>query len=130
MIPTSTGAAAAIGLVIPQLSGKLDGTAIRVPVPVVSLVDLTVETEKPTTVEEVNAAMKAAAEGPMKGILGFEKLPLVSSDFREDPRSSIFDSLETNVQGGNMVKVLSWYDNEWGYSQRCIDLVAYMASKE
>jgi glyceraldehyde 3-phosphate dehydrogenase len=132
MIPTSTGAAKAIGLVLPELAGKLHGISIRVPTPVVSLVDLTVELDKEVTAEEVNAAMKAAAEGEMKGILGYTDQPLVSMDFKMDPRSSIFDSLETQVLGkmGSMVKVLSWYDNEWGYSMRCVDLAAYMASKE
>ncbi len=131
MIPTSTGAAKAIGLVLPELAGKLHGIAIRVPTPVVSLVDLTVELDKDVTAEEVNAAMKAAAEGEMKGFLGYTDQPLVSMDFKMDPHSSIFDSLETQVLGktGNLVKVLAWYDNEWGYSMRCIDLAAYMASR-
>lgn len=132
MIPTSTGAAKAIGLVLPELAGKLHGIAIRVPTPVVSLVDLTVELNKDVTAEEVNAAMKAASEGEMKGFLGYTDQPLVSMDFKGDNRSSIFDSLETQVLGktGSMVKVLAWYDNEWGYSMRCIDLAAYMASRE
>ncbi len=132
MIPTSTGAAKAIGLVLPELAGKLHGIAIRVPTPVVSLVDLTVELDKDVTAEEVNAAMKAAAEGEMKGFLGYTDQPLVSMDFKGDNRSSIFDSLETQVLGktGNLVKVLAWYDNEWGYSLRCIDLAAYMGSRQ
>lgn len=130
MVPTSTGAAKAIGLVIPSLAGKMDGLAVRVPTPVVSLVDLSVKLARPTTKEEVNAAMKAAAEGPMKGVLGYEDLPLVSTDFKGDHRSSIFDSLETKVINGDFVKVLSWYDNEWGYSERCIDLAKYMADHE
>ena len=132
MIPTSTGAAKAIGQVLPELEGKLHGIAIRVPTPVVSLVDLTVELDKDVTAEEVNAAMKAASEGEMKGFLGYTDQPLVSMDFKGDNRSSIFDSLETQVLGktGNLVKVLAWYDNEWGYSMRCIDLAAYMASRE
>lgn len=132
MIPTSTGAAKAIGLVLPELAGKLHGISIRVPTPVVSLVDLTVELDKDVTAEEVNAAMKAASEGEMKGVLGYTDQPLVSMDFKMDPHSSIFDSLETQVLGktGNFVKVLAWYDNEWGYSLRCIDLAAYMASRE
>ncbi|OGJ43518.1 type I glyceraldehyde-3-phosphate dehydrogenase [Candidatus Peregrinibacteria bacterium RIFCSPLOWO2_02_FULL_48_14] len=130
MLPSSTGAAKAIGLVIPALEGKMHGIAIRVPTPVVSLVDLVVEVDKEATKESINAAMKAASEGALKGILGYSDLPLVSTDFKGDNRSSIFDSLETQVQGGHLVKVLSWYDNEWGYSCRCIDLAAYMASKE
>lgn len=131
MIPTSTGAAKAIGLVVPELTGKMHGIAIRVPTPVVSLVDLTCELGKETTAEEINKAMKEASETDMKGVLGYIDSPLVSSDFKGDSRSSIFDSLETQVLGkqGNMVKILSWYDNEWGYSMRCIDLAAYMASK-
>lgn len=132
IIPTSTGAAKAIGLVLPELEGKFHGIALRVPTPVVSLVDLTVELDKDVTAEEINAAMKAASEGEMKGILGYTDQPLVSMDFKGDPHSSIFDSLETQVLGktGNFVKVLAWYDNEWGYSLRCIDLAAYMASRE
>lgn len=130
IIPTSTGAAKAIGIVIPALAGKLDGMAVRVPTPVVSLVDLAVKLKKDTSAEEINAAMKAAAEGPMKGILGYEEAPLVSTDFKGDSRSSIFDALSTKVMNGNFVKVLSWYDNEWGYSERCIDLAKYMADQE
>jgi glyceraldehyde 3-phosphate dehydrogenase len=132
MIPTSTGAAKAIGLVLPELTGKFHGIAIRVPTPVVSLVDLTAELDREVTAEEVNAAMKAASEGEMKGILGYCEAPLVSADFKMDPRSSIFDSLETQVLGkkGNLVKILAWYDNEWGYSVRCLDLASYMASRE
>ena len=132
MIPTSTGAAKAIGLVVPELAGKMHGIAIRVPTAVVSLVDLTVELDKDVTAEEVNAAMKVASEGAMKGYLGYTEEELVSTDFRGDNRSSIFDSLETQVLGkkGNLVKVLSWYDNEWGYSLRCLDLAAHMASRE
>ena len=129
MIPTTTGAAKAVSLVLPELKGKLDGMAVRVPTPNVSLVDLVVETEKMTTIEEVNAAMKEAAEGEMKGILDYCELPLVSRDFNGCPASSTFDSLTTNVIGGNMVKVLSWYDNEWGYSNRVFDLVRYIACK-
>ncbi|MHB8391118.1 MAG: type I glyceraldehyde-3-phosphate dehydrogenase, partial [Acidobacteriaceae bacterium] len=121
IIPTSTGAAKALHLVIPELKGKLDGFSLRVPTPVVSVVDLTVVTEKPVTVESVNAALKEAAEGPLKGILGFETAPLVSSDYRGNPLSSIIDAPLTKVVG-NMVKVLSWYDNEWGYSCRVRDL--------
>jgi glyceraldehyde 3-phosphate dehydrogenase len=121
MIPTSTGAAKAIGLVLPQLKGKLDGTSIRVPTPNVSLVDLSVELGKSTTKAEVNAAMKAASEGALKGILKYSDLPLVSSDFNGDNHSSIFDADCTMVQG-NLVKVMSWYDNESGYSSRLLDL--------
>ena len=132
VLPTSTGAAKAIGLVVPELAGKMHGIAIRVPVSVVSLVDLSAELEKDVTAEDINAAMKEAAEGEMKGILRYCDEPLVSTDFKMDPHSSIFDSLETQVLGktGNFVKILSWYDNEWGYSLRCIDLAAYMASRE
>ncbi|NOZ92311.1 type I glyceraldehyde-3-phosphate dehydrogenase [bacterium 3DAC] len=129
IIPTTTGAAAAIGKVIPELNGKLDGMAMRVPTSTVSIVDLTVELEKPATAEEINAAMKKAAEGELKGILGYSEEPLVSSDYKGDPRSSIFDALETRVIDGNFVKVLSWYDNEWGYSNRVADLIVYIASK-
>ena len=127
MIPTSTGAAKAVSLVLPELKGKLDGMAVRVPTPNVSLVDLVVQVEKDTSVEEVNAALKAAADGPMKGILDFCELPLVSIDFNGSPASSSVDAMSTSVLGGNMVKVLSWYDNEWGYSSRICDLVKYMA---
>ena len=128
IIPTSTGAAKALHLVLPELKGKLDGFSLRVPTPVVSVVDLTVETEKPVTVESVNAALKAAADGPLKGILGFETAPLVSSDFRGNPLSSIVDAALTKVVG-NMVKVLSWYDNEWGYSSRVKDLILFLTKK-
>lgn len=132
MIPTSTGAAKALGLVIPELEGKLHGIAIRVPTSVVSLIDLTVELEKEVTAEDINASMKTASEDSMKGFLGYTDQPLVSTDFRGDSRSSIFDSLETQVLGkkGNFAKVLSWYDNEWAYSLRCLDLAAHMASRE
>ena len=129
MIPTSTGAAKAVHLVIPELKGKLDGFAMRVPTPNVSVVDLTVWVEKKTTPEEVNAAMKAAAAGPMKGILGVTEEPVVSIDFRGDSRSSILDAPLTRVIGGNCVKVVSWYDNEWGYSCRMVDLISFMAAK-
>jgi glyceraldehyde 3-phosphate dehydrogenase len=129
MIPTSTGAAKALHLVIPELKGKLDGYSIRVPTPNVSVVDLTVLTEKPATVESVNAALKRAAEGPMKGILQYTEEELVSVDFRGNPNSSIVDSGYTRVVGNNCVKVLSWYDNEWGYSCRCVDLIKLMAAK-
>jgi len=129
MIPTSTGAAKALHLVIPELKGKLDGYAMRVPTPNVSVVDLTVTTEKPATVAAVNAAMKAAADGSMKGILEYTEEELVSVDFRGNPRSSILDAGYTRVVGDRCVKVLSWYDNEWGYSCRCVDLIHMMGSK-
>ena len=130
MIPTSTGAAKALKLVIPELAGKLDGFAMRVPTPNVSVVDLVVWVEKKTTKEEVNAALKKASEsGPLKGYLGFEEGELVSSDFKGDPRSSIVDAPMTLVVGGNCVKVISWYDNEWGYSSRVRDLINYIVSK-
>jgi glyceraldehyde 3-phosphate dehydrogenase len=129
MIPTSTGAAKAVSLVLPELKGKFDGIAVRVPTPNVSLVDVVIETEKEVTTEEVNAALKTAAEGPLKGILGFETAPLVSSDFKQNPLSSIVDAEYTKVIGGNMIKVLAWYDNEWGYSNRVVDLIRYMAEK-
>jgi len=127
MIPTSTGAAKAIGEVLPELKGRLDGIAVRVPTPDGSVVDLVVETKKSTTREEINAAMKAAAEGPMKGILEYCTDPIVSIDVVGNPHSSVFDSLSTNVMGGNLVKVLSWYDNEWGFSQRVVDALLMMA---
>jgi len=129
MIPTSTGAAKALHLVIPELKGKLDGFAMRVPTPNVSVVDLVVFTEKKTTAEEVNAALRAAESGSMKGILGVEDGELVSMDFRGDSRSSIVDSPMTRVVNGNCVKVISWYDNEWGYSCRVRDLIEFMAKK-
>jgi glyceraldehyde 3-phosphate dehydrogenase len=129
MIPTSTGAAKALHLVIPELKGKLDGYSLRVPTPDVSVVDLTVTTEKPATVASVNAAMKAAAEGPMKGILQYTEEELVSIDYRGNPSSSIVDAGYTRVVGDKCVKVLAWYDNEWGYSCRVRDLVKFMAAK-
>ena len=125
MIPTTTGAAKAVGLVIPELKGKLDGLAIRVPTPDVSIVDVVMQTEKETTAEEINKALTEAAEGKLKGILGVCKEPLVSIDFKKNPLSSIVDAQQTFCLG-DMVKVLSWYDNEWGYSCRIIDLVKYM----
>jgi glyceraldehyde 3-phosphate dehydrogenase len=128
MIPTSTGAAKALKLVIPEMAGKLDGFSIRVPTPTVSVVDLTFVSEKPITAESVNAAVKAAAEGPLKGILGYTEEELVSSDFRGNPLSSIFDSKLTKVIG-NTGKVISWYDNEWGYSNRVKDLITFLAKK-
>ncbi len=129
MIPTSTGAAKALHLVLPEMKGKLDGYAMRVPTPNVSVVDLTVTTVKPATVESVNAAMKAAAEGPMNGILGYSTEELVSIDFRGNALSSIVDAEYTKVVAGNCVKVLAWYDNEWGYSSRVRDLIKFMAAK-
>jgi len=130
MIPTTTGAAKALKLVVPELAGKLDGFSMRVPTPNVSVVDLVVWVEKKTTKEEVNAALKKAAEsGPLKGYLGFEENELVSCDFKGDSRSSIVDSPMTLVVGGNCVKVISWYDNEWGYSCRVRDLINLMAAK-
>jgi glyceraldehyde 3-phosphate dehydrogenase len=129
MIPTSTGAAKALHLVIPELKGKIDGFSMRVPTPTVSVVDLVAFTEKKTSVEEVNAVLKTAANGPMKGILGVEDEELVSVDYRGDSRSSIVDSPMTRVVSGNCVKVISWYDNEWGYSCRLRDLITFMAKK-
>ncbi|HWP47102.1 MAG TPA: type I glyceraldehyde-3-phosphate dehydrogenase [Candidatus Limnocylindrales bacterium] len=127
MIPTTTGAAIAVSLVLPQLKGKMDGIAIRVPTPNVSLVDLVAQVGRNVTVEEVNEALQKAAETDMKGILAFSKEPLVSVDYNGDPHSSIVDGPSTNVIGGNMVKILSWYDNEWGYSCRIRDLLLYIA---
>ncbi|PLX74294.1 MAG: type I glyceraldehyde-3-phosphate dehydrogenase [Desulfuromonas sp.] len=129
MIPTTTGAAKAVSLVLPELKGKLDGLAVRVPTPNVSLVDLVVETEKATTVDQVNAALKTAANGPLKGVLDFIEAPLVSCDFNGSPASSSVDAATTSVIAGNMVKVMSWYDNEWGYSNRIVDLANLMAAK-
>ncbi len=129
MIPSSTGAAKALGEVIPSLKGKFDGQAVRVPTMDVSLVDLSFQTTRPMTKEAIHEAMKAAAEGPMKGILGYTEEPLVSSDFIGDPRSSIFDATVTQVLGDRFAKVMSWYDNEWGFSNRMIDLALLMGSK-
>ncbi len=129
MIPTTTGAAKATALVIPEMKGKLDGMAVRVPTPNVSLTDLVVLLNKETSVDEVNAAFKAASVGALKNILEYNDLPLVSRDFLANPHSSIFDSSFTNVVDKNMVKVLSWYDNEWGYSCRVIDLTVYIGAK-
>jgi len=130
IIPTSTGAAKAVGLVIPELKGKLDGFAMRVPTPDGSIIDLTLELEKSTTKEEINAAMKAAAEGPMKGVLEYCTDPIVSSDIVGTTSSSIFDSLLTQVSGGKFVKVISWYDNENGYSNRMADMLVKMAEQK
>ena len=121
MIPTKTGAAAAVGLVMPELAGRLDGFAIRVPTINVSLVDLTFVAARNTSKDEINDILRAAAEGPLKGILGYNDLPLVSMDFNHDPRSSIYEATLTKVMQGNMVKVLAWYDNEWGFSNRMLD---------
>ena len=128
IIPTSTGAAKALGLVIPELVGKLDGYALRVPVPTGSITDLTITASRPVTVEEVNAAYKAAAEGPLKGILSYTEDEIVSSDIVGDPHSSIFDAGLTKVIG-DQVKVASWYDNEWGYSNRLVDVTEYVAER-
>ena len=129
MIPTTTGAAKAIGLVMPELKGKLDGYAMRVPTPNVSVVDLVAVTSKPTSTEEVNAALKEAAEGSLKGILAYTEDPVVSTDMMHNPNSSIVDSQLTKVIGGNLVKVVAWYDNEWGYSMRVVDMVDFLAKK-
>jgi glyceraldehyde 3-phosphate dehydrogenase (phosphorylating) len=129
IIPTTTGAAKALALVIPDLKGKFDGFSLRVPTPTVSVVDFTADVSKSTSADEINEAFRAAAAGPMKGILGVSDEPLVSSDFRGDSRSSIIDSPSTMVLGGTMVKVIAWYDNEWGYSCRCADLLALVAAK-
>lgn len=129
MIPTTTGAAKAVALVLPQLKGKLNGMAVRVPTPTVSMTDIVFETEKTVTIEAVNAALKAASEGALKGILGFSEEPLVSIDYRGDERSSIIDGLSTMTMGDNLVKVVSWYDNEWGYSNRLADLTKYVADR-
>jgi glyceraldehyde-3-phosphate dehydrogenase, type I len=129
IIPSTTGAAKAVSLVLPELKGKLNGMAFRVPTPNVSVTDLVVELSRNVTVEEVNAALKEAAEGPLKGILNYSEEPLVSSDYNGDPASSTIDALSTMVVGDNLVKVVSWYDNEWGYSNRIVDLCAYIASK-
>ena len=129
MIPTSTGAARAIALVMPELKGKMDGFAIRIPTPNVSAVDLTALLSKPATAVEINAALKAAAEGPLKGIMGYSDEPLVSIDFNHCPLSSSVDGKSTRVIGGNFIKVLAWYDNEWGYSNRVVDLALLMVKK-
>jgi glyceraldehyde 3-phosphate dehydrogenase (phosphorylating) len=130
IIPTTTGAAKALALVIPDLKGKFDGFSLRVPTPTVSVVDFTADVSRPTTAEELNEAFRAAEAGPMKGILGVSDDPLVSTDFRGDARSSIIDSASTMVLGGTMVKVIAWYDNEWGYSCRCADLIQMVATKQ
>lgn len=129
MIPTTTGAAKAVALVLPQLKGKLNGMAVRVPTPTVSMTDLVCELGKSVSVEEVNGALREAAEGKLNGILGFSEEPLISMDFRGDERSSIVDALSTMVMGDNLVKVVAWYDNEWGYSNRLADLTKYVADR-
>jgi glyceraldehyde 3-phosphate dehydrogenase len=129
MIPTSTGAARSVGLVLPELNGKLDGISIRVPTPNVSVVDLAAVVERKTTGEEVNAALKSASEGPLKGILAVSTEELVSVDFKGNANSSIVDAPYTKVMDGDFVKVLSWYDNEWGYSNRCVDLLRLLVKK-
>jgi glyceraldehyde 3-phosphate dehydrogenase len=129
IIPTTTGAATAVGEVLPELKGKLDGIAMRVPTPNVSVVDLAAILDKKTSKEEVNAAFKAAADGPLKGILQFVEAPLVSIDFKGNDHSSILDAAYTSVMDGDFVKVLSWYDNEWGYSSRCVDLLRFLQKK-
>ena len=123
IIPTTTGAAKAVGEVLPALKGKLDGISMRVPTPNVSVVDLVAILDKKVTADEINAALKAAADGPMKGIMQFVTEPLVSIDFRGNPHSSIIDAAYTKVLDGDFVKVMAWYDNEWGYSNRCVDLL-------
>ncbi|MEM7639345.1 MAG: type I glyceraldehyde-3-phosphate dehydrogenase [Pseudomonadota bacterium] len=127
MIPTSTGAAKAVGLVLPELAGKLNGSAVRVPTPNVSMIDLVFDAGRETSVEEVNAAIKAASEGPMKGVLGYSEKPLVSADFNHDPHSSTFAADGTNVTEGTLVRVLSWYDNEWGFATRMSDTALHMS---
>jgi glyceraldehyde 3-phosphate dehydrogenase len=129
IIPTTTGAAKALALVIPDLKGKFDGFSLRVPTPTVSVVDFTATVRRSTSVDEINDAFRAAAEGPMQGILGVSDEPLVSMDFKGDPRSSIVDAESTMVLGGDMVKVIAWYDNEWGYSCRVADLIAFVAAR-
>jgi len=127
IIPTTTGAAKAVALVLPELKGKLNGFAMRVPTPNVSVVDLVADLNRETTVEEVNATLKEAAEGSLKNILGYSEEPLVSKDYNGDPRSSIVDALSTMVIEGSMVKVIAWYDNEWGYSNRVAELAVFLA---
>ena len=126
MIPTSTGAAKAVGLVLPELAGKLDGTAVRVPTPNVSMIDLVFEAKKKTSVEEINAAITKAAKGPLKGVLGICDQPLVSIDFNHNPHSSTFDLTQTQIVDGKLVRVLSWYDNEWGFANRMSDTAVAM----
>jgi glyceraldehyde 3-phosphate dehydrogenase len=129
IIPTTTGAAKATSLVMPELKGKIDGISIRVPTPDVSLTDLVVVVEKPVTIADVNGAFKAAADGPMSGIIAYTDEELVSSDYIGDPHSCIFDSKCTNVVDGTLIKVSGWYDNEWGYASRCVDLLRYVGAR-
>jgi glyceraldehyde 3-phosphate dehydrogenase len=129
IIPTTTGAAKAVALVLPELKGKLNGFALRVPTPNVSLTDLVAELNHPVTAEEVNSALKAAADGPLKGLLSFCDEPLVSKDFNGNPHSCIIDALSTMVVDGTLLKVIGWYDNEWGYSNRVVDLISYVGKK-
>jgi glyceraldehyde 3-phosphate dehydrogenase len=129
MIPTTTGAAKATSLVIPEVKGKIDGIAVRVPTPDVSFTDLTVEVERATTVDEVNAAFRRAAEGALEGIVQYSELELVSSDYIGNPASCILDAKSTNVVDGTLVHVAGWYDNEWGYASRCVDLLRYMGAR-
>jgi len=128
MIPTTTGAAKAVAEVVPELKGRMDGMAIRVPTPNVSLVDVVFQLEKTATTEELNAALKRAAEGELKGVLAYSEEPLVSKDYNGNPNSSIVDALSTKVMDGNLAKVLTWYDNEWGFSNRILDLVQYISA--
>ncbi|MDQ3372221.1 MAG: type I glyceraldehyde-3-phosphate dehydrogenase, partial [Actinomycetota bacterium] len=128
LIPTTTGSATAIGLIFPELEGKLDGLAIRVPLLNASLTDAVFDVARPTSVEEVNALLRAAADGPLQGILGYEERPLVSVDYKDDPRSGIVDALSTMVTDGTQVKVLAWYDNEWGYANRMVELAGTVAA--
>jgi glyceraldehyde 3-phosphate dehydrogenase len=129
IIPTTTGAAKALALIIPELKGRFDGFSLRVPTPTVSVIDFVAITQKPVSAEAANAALKAASEGPMKGLLGYTTDPLVSMDFKGDERSSIIDAASTMVAGEHLLKVIAWYDNEWGYSCRVADLAAYMAER-
>jgi glyceraldehyde 3-phosphate dehydrogenase len=129
MIPTSTGAAKAVGLVLPELNGKLDGVAIRVPTPNVSCVDLTAELDRDVSVDDINAAIMAAADGPLKGVLGYTDKPLVSVDFNHNPNSSTFALDQTKVMDGNFIRILTWYDNEWGFSNRMLDTAAEIGKR-
>jgi glyceraldehyde 3-phosphate dehydrogenase len=129
LIPTSTGSATAIGLIFPELQGKLDGHAVRVPLLNASLTDCVFEVSRPTTVEEVNGLLKAAAAGPLQGILGYEERPLVSVDYKDDPRSAIVDAPSTMVTNGTQVKIFAWYDNEWGYANRYVELARKVARR-
>jgi glyceraldehyde 3-phosphate dehydrogenase len=129
IIPTTTGAASAVGEVMPEMKGKLDGISMRVPTPNVSVVDLVALIDKKATAEQINAAFKAAADGPLKGIMEYVTAPLVSIDFRGNPHSAMVDSMYTKVMDDDFIKIMAWYDNEWGYSNRCVDLLQYMASK-